>query len=84
MANEEPNPFELQPTTPPKQPPWGGMPVIAPQGGAAEEGGSYFALSPQAMQMMWAPPEQQAQVQPLTQVQPLVQPQQPLPPLPPA
>jgi hypothetical protein len=84
MANEV-NPFEVQP--PPKQP-WGGMPQLVPQqepsplqaeapqnyGGLQQGvGGSYFALSPEAMQMMWAPPPQ-----PQIQAPPLPPPQQPL------
>ena len=83
----EPNPFELQPQQPPPQ--WGGMPQITPQTGEAGQfgglppgpEGSYFTLSPEAMQMMWAPQTLQPQV---PQVQPLTpQPQMQLPPLPP-
>jgi hypothetical protein len=73
MATEQ-NPFELQPQQQPP-PQWGGMPQIVPQGGAAgPEGGSSFQLSPEAMQMMWAPPQQGLMPQP-QQIQP--------PPLPP-
>jgi hypothetical protein len=66
---QEPNPFEL---TPQPQPPpqWGGMPQITPQQEGGMEGGSYFELSPEAMQMMWAP--QQIQAPPLPPPQPLV------------
>jgi hypothetical protein len=81
MAEEQVNPFEQQPAQPPKQFAWGGMPTITPQEGQqANEGGSYFALSPEAMQMMWAPqqqtslvPQQQPQVPPpQPQINPLV------------
>jgi hypothetical protein len=70
----EQNPFELQPQQPPPQ--WGGMPTITPQAGEAGLGpeGSYFQLSPEAMQMMWAPQQQPQQIQlpPLPPPQPLV------------
>jgi hypothetical protein len=68
MATEQ-NPFELEPIQPVPQ--WGGMAQITPQGEGGVEG-SYFSLSPEAMQMMWAPQTQQ----------PFPQPQVP-PPLPP-
>jgi hypothetical protein len=61
MAEEQVNPFETQPSPKQQQFAWGGMPTITPQGGAPE-GGSFFQLSPEAMQMMWAP---QPQAQPL-------------------
>ena len=63
MAQEQ-NPFELQQPKPPHQ--WGGMPQITPQEGQeAYAGGSHFELSPEAMQMMWAPqPQQQPQAPP--------------------
>ena len=71
MAEEQVNPFELQ--QPPPQ--WGGMPTITPQEGQEPyAGGSNFALSPEAMQMMWAPqavPQQQPQVPP-PQINPLI------------
>ena len=74
----EKNPFELQPQQPFM---WGGMPQITSQEGLPgqepygglqpSEGGSYFTLSPEVMQMMWEP-----------QAQPGLTPQpQPLPPL---
>lgn len=65
------NPFELQQLQQPPQQ-WG-MPSITPQEGYAGPEGSSFTLSPEAMQMMWAP--QQQQVQGLT---PQVPPPQPL------
>ena len=56
---EQVNPFELQ--QPQQLPPqWGGMPQITPQGGEEGSGGSSFQLSPEAMQMLWAP---QGQIQ---------------------
>lgn len=71
MAQEPTNPFELQPQQPP--PSWGGMPQITPQEGQEPYvGGSHFQLSPEAMQMMWAPPGQTS----------LVPQQLPLPPQP--
>jgi hypothetical protein len=64
MANEEPNPFEVQPQPQSLPPQWGGMPQITPQEGQEPyAGGSFFQLSPEAMQMMWAP-QQQQQIQP--------------------
>ena len=76
MAEEQVNPFEMQP---PKQFAWGGMPTITPQEGQATAGGSNFQLSPEAVQMMWAPqqtslvPQQQPQVaQPQPQINPLI------------
>jgi hypothetical protein len=79
MAEEQVNPFEQQPAQPPKQFAWGGMPTITPQEGQqANEGGSFFQLSPEAMGMMWAPqqpglmPQQQPQVPPPPQINPLV------------
>lgn len=68
MAEEQVNPFEVQP---PARPGWGGMPTITPQEGQEPyAGGSHFELTPEAMQMMWAPPGQTG----------LVPQQQPLPP----
>ncbi len=78
MATEQQNPFELQP--------WGGMPQITPQQGAQQGElpqsgfgglppgveGSYFQLSPEAMQMMWAPQTQLPLPQPQPQINPLV------------
>jgi hypothetical protein len=63
MPEQEPNPFELQP-----QPALGGMPQLVPQQQGMQPGpeGSYFTLSPEAMQMMWAPqPQVQQQAPPL-------------------
>jgi hypothetical protein len=55
---EQQNPFELQQPQQPPPPQWGGMPTITPQEGQEPyAGGSYFQLSPEAMQMMWAPPQ---------------------------
>lgn len=70
----EVNPFEFG-AQPPLRP-WMPQPQIMPQGeGAPGEGGSHFELSPEAMQMMWAPqlqPQPQPQVQPLPPLQPPV------------
>jgi hypothetical protein len=76
MAEEQVNPFEVQPT-PPRQFAWGGMPTITPQEGQEPNaGGSSFQLSPEAMQMMWAPQAQGLMPQ---QQQPAITPQQQLP-----
>jgi hypothetical protein len=65
MAEEQVNPFEQQP---PKQFAWGGMPTITPQEGQdANVGGSSFQLSPEAMQMMWAPQTQPVGLMPQPQ-----------------
>ena len=71
MAEEQINPFEVQ--QPPKQPQaqfaWGGMPTITPQEGQpANAGGSSFQLSPEVMQMMWAPQAQPVGLTPQPQV----------------
>ena len=67
MANQQ-NPFELQQPQPPPQ--WGGMPQLVPQEGQPQgAGGSFFQLSPEAMQMMWAP---QAPPPPLPTPPPIV------------
>jgi hypothetical protein len=79
----EPNPFELQPQPPPPQ--WGGMPQITPQTGEVpppgqfgglppDAGGSYFQLSPEAMQMMWAPQTQPQSLAPQPQLPPQINP----------
>jgi hypothetical protein len=58
MAEQEPNPFEVQPPPQQQKFAWGGMPTITPQEGqVANEGGSFFQLSPEVAQMMWAPPQ---------------------------
>lgn len=57
MAEEQVNPFEVQ--QPKAQPSWGGMPQLTPQGSGQQLGeGSSFQLSPEAMQMLWAPQTQ--------------------------
>ena len=74
MAEEQVNPFAQQPTQPkpPPQAAWGRMPTITPQEGqGAYAGGSSFQLSPEAMQMMWAP-----QQQPVVPQQPQIPPPQ--------
>jgi hypothetical protein len=75
MAEEQVNPFGPQP--PPPKPAWGGMPQITPQEGQeAYAGGSHFELSPEVMQMMWAPGQTslvpQQQVPPPPQINPLI------------
>jgi hypothetical protein len=66
------NPFEVQPGPFGVQP-QPGMPQLTPQTGEVPGAeGSYFTLSPEAMQMMWAPPPQQIQAPPLPPIQPLV------------
>ena len=74
MATDPNNPFEL-PQQPQPQQQWGGMPQITPQEGQNPyAGGSHFELSPEAMQMMWAPqpPQPQVQLPPLPPPQPPV------------
>jgi hypothetical protein len=84
MAEEQVNPFEQQPTQPKQQQfAWGGMPTITLQEGQpANAGGSSFQLSPEAMQMLWAPQQQAGlmpQQQPMLPQQTTIAPQQQLP-----
>jgi hypothetical protein len=70
MTTEEQDPFGLQPQPQPRMTPqdvYGGL-----QGGV---GGSYFQLSPEAMQHMWAPrtpPQAPLQAPPPPEINPLV------------
>jgi hypothetical protein len=65
MTDERQNPFEVQPQGPPP-PQWGGMTTLVPQAeGVPGAEGSSFALSPEAMQMLWAPQPQPPKPQPL-------------------
>jgi len=75
MAEQQTNPFELGPK-PQKPIPWGGVASLVPQEGQqAPEGGSYYSVPQEVLQMMW---------QPMTpQPQPKVPAPQQLPPIPP-
>jgi hypothetical protein len=62
MPEEPINPFGPQPQQlPAQQPPQlGGLASLTPQEGQLEpEGGSFYAVSPEVLEMMWAPKPQQ-------------------------
>ena len=61
MAEQQVNPFELEPQ--PKQAiPWGGVAQLVPQEGQqAPEGGSYYSVPQELLQRMWQPMTPQPQ-----------------------